>query len=285
MRWLSFMLVAAAGYGQSFEVATVKPTTRNANGGFAVPQVAGGPGTSDPSRITYLNYTLKNLLLIAYDLKPYQFSGPAWMDEDSERFVIAATVRPGTSKEQTTAMLQQLLAERFHLTLHKEAKELTVYDLTVVKRGPKLRESLKEGEGEPLPAAKGFAAFYGVVEEKDGFLRLPAARVPPGGDHPFLGPLAEWSTKPVQHAVGGNQPIAGLVAYLSLRTGRPVLDKTGLSGNWDYNLEFVPAGAAVDPSEGAGDPAPDLMGAVREQLGLKLEPKKGPTEVMNCRSH
>lgn len=287
MRLTCFLVLAGAACAQApprieFEVASIKPMVRNANGSSPRPQIVGGPGSSNPSRITYLNYPLKWLLQTAYDLKAYQLSGPDWLD--SEQFVIEATLRPGTTKERVNEMLRNLLADRFKMTVHRERKDVPLYELVLVKRGPKLKESLKEGvkNGEPLPAGRGFGApMFGLLEEKDGFLRLP-----PGMPIPALGgPSATWGTQSgILYAVGGNQPIAGLVSFLSQRSGRPVVDKTGLTGNWDYNLEYaMGAGAANSPDAtpgSASDPAPDLTTAVRDQLGLKLEPKKGPIEIL-----
>jgi uncharacterized protein (TIGR03435 family) len=263
-----------------FEVASVRKVALNERGGYT----RGGPGTTSPSEINYVNLRLETLIEIAYDLKEYQLLGPDWLrSADSEPFVINATIRPGATKEQVNQMLRNLLAERFKLTVHRETRDLPVYELVLVKRGPKLKESLKQGagkengnNGEPLPPAKlaGVAASFGLLEEKDGFLRLP----------PRALPTAMWSTPPVQHAVGGNQTIAGLVTYLSHASqqyyGRPVVDKAGLTGNWDYNLEFAQGGSPSNSPGSPSDPAPDLITAVRDQLGLKMEPKKSPIEVL-----
>ena len=258
-----------------FEVASVTKQMPNPRG-TPLPRTMGGPGTSLPSEINYMNLRLATLIEIAYDLKEYQASGPDWLrSPDSERFAINAAIRPGATKEQVNQMLRNLLAERFKLAVHRETRDLPFYELVPVKRGPKLKESLKEGadkenasDGQPLPPARlaGAAASFGLLEEKDGFLRLPPRPLLPPSD----GPAATWSTPPVQHAAGGNQTIAGLVVFLSRQSGRPVVDKTGLNGNWDYNLEYADSGGA----------APDLIAAVRDQLGLKMEPKKGPIEIL-----
>src|SRR5439155_23026348 len=124
---------------EEFEVAAVKPFTPNPNG-WAV-RTAGGPGTSDPSRIRYLNLTFKSLLATAYGVENFMIAGPAWLDE---RWTIEATIRPGATKEQVNQMLQNLLLDRFKMTLHRETRTVRVYELTVVKKGPKLRELVEK---------------------------------------------------------------------------------------------------------------------------------------------
>jgi uncharacterized protein (TIGR03435 family) len=234
---------------EEFEVAAVKPFSVNPKG-WAV-RTEGGPGTSDPSRIKYLNLTLKSLLATAYGMENFMISGPAWLDE---RWIIEATIRPGATKEQVNQMLQNLL-DRFKMTLHREARTVTVYQATVVKKGPKLREFV-----ERAPPADGKLS----TKEKDGFVRVRPGPLPVAfGDGNIF---------------GGGQTVSELVNYLSSELKAPVVDKTGLTGKYDYNLEFSRApGAATD---NLADSAPDFVTAVRDQLGLKLESKKGPIDLL-----
>jgi len=113
-----------------FEVASAKA----ANG--ARLSMGGGPGTADPERINYENANLKQLLMKAYGVAIDQIAGPAWID--SGKYTITAKIAPGTSQEKFQLMLQNLLTERFQLTLRHEKKDFTVYELTVAKGGPKL---------------------------------------------------------------------------------------------------------------------------------------------------
>src|SRR5271165_4347402 len=126
----------------TFDAASVKPATPpvpDGRGRIMMMGPSGGPGTKDPGRIRYPFMSLKNLLMNAYDVKSFQVSGPAFLD--SERFDITATMPPETTKEQFRVMLQNLLAERFKLTVHRETKELPMYSLVVAKNGPKMKES------------------------------------------------------------------------------------------------------------------------------------------------
>src|SRR6516165_11144822 len=105
-----------------FEVASIKPATLPGRGPIRLGQ-RGGPGSGDPGRVTYTFSTMLDLLADAYSVKRNQISGgPTWLD--SERFDIVAKIPAGATKEQVNVMLQNLLAERFKLTLHRETKEL-----------------------------------------------------------------------------------------------------------------------------------------------------------------
>src|SRR4051794_38092776 len=139
------LLTGALAFGQpadkslTFEVASVKPApppTPDSRGRIMMMGPSGGPGSKDPGRVRYPFTNLRSLLTIAYDVKSFQISGPSTLD--TERFVITATMPSNTTKEQFQVMLQNLLAERFKLTLHRESRELPMYSLTVAKNGPKL---------------------------------------------------------------------------------------------------------------------------------------------------
>src|SRR3954451_10262547 len=112
----------------TFEVASVKPAPPQSGHMFRI-GMSGGPGTPDPGRINFENVSLKNVIMRAYNVKGYQISGPSWLD--SERFDITAKVPAGATKEQFQLMLQNLLAERFKLQLHRESKQMPVYALVV----------------------------------------------------------------------------------------------------------------------------------------------------------
>jgi uncharacterized protein (TIGR03435 family) len=96
-------------------------------------------GMQDAGRVVYGNMSLMTLILQAYQVLGYQVSGPPWLD--SERYDVAAVKPRGTTEEQSRQMLQNLLAERFSLRLHREPGEIAVYALTVGKRGPKFMRS------------------------------------------------------------------------------------------------------------------------------------------------
>ena len=116
----------------AFEVASIKPAAPQQPGRMMV--AMGG----DPGRVNYTNVSLRNVLMRAYDVRSYQITGPSWLD--TERYDIVAKVPEGVPKEQIPAMLQNLLAERFQMTIHRETKEQSVYALVVGKNGPEAQE-------------------------------------------------------------------------------------------------------------------------------------------------
>src|SRR5215471_3615976 len=122
-----------------FEVASIKPSGLPGRGVIRLGRQS-GPGSGNPGRVTYAFSTIRDLIVDAYGVKPSQVSGgPKWLD--SERFDIVAKAPEGATKEKVKVMLQNLLTERFKLTLHRETKELPIYALVVGAKGPKLKDS------------------------------------------------------------------------------------------------------------------------------------------------
>lgn len=319
------VLSCGAAFGQaspSFEVASVKPAEAPSTPGMLRVGMRGGPGTPDPGQITYSNVTLKNLIMNAYNVKGYQITGPKFLDGD--RFDIVAKVPKGATKEEFRLMLQNLLAERFKLSLHRETKELPIYGLVVGKNGHKLKESADQGTDPataaapapggpsgnsgpsafappppPPPPANGPNTSFGagggapprISVGADGQIKLP-----PGMGK---GGLMMMMSAGRMHLVGNGQPINALVEAISNQMGRPVVDETGLKARYDFDLDFSPEGMmgpmgmmppppAHDGGGGGGGPiagspdgaGPSLTTALKEQLGLQLESKKGPVDML-----
>ena len=276
----------------AFEVASVKPAAPITGNRIQV-MLRGGPGSSDPGQITYTNVTVKNVLTQAYGVKGFQISGPGWLD--SGRYDIVAKLPRGATKAEFMAMLQNLLAERFKLTLHREKKDLQMYALVVGKNGPKLKESAQEAAPKEGGPVDGPAATMGkLTMGRDGFPVLPAAMAGRGG-------MAMTMMNGNARMTANGQTMAGLAEMLSGQLDLPVVDMTGLTGKYDYTLYFAPEGLAgmrlpgglpppPPPGEaGGGMPAasapdaqsnPNLFTALQEQLGLKLEQRKGPVELL-----
>ena len=247
---VAWLLTAAVSLGQEnpsprFDVASVKPAT-----GLGV--FSGGPGSSDPERITYEGTTLENLIEDAYSVKADQISGPDWLG--SEWYTVTAKLPPGTTLEQYHLMMANLLAERFGLVVHRGSKVVSGYNLTVMPGGPKL--------GAPVQSTERFARF--------------SQR---GGDDGLM------------HTTFANTSMAtlanrlGMVLSTGQRVGpgsRPesvrVIDQTGLAGRFDFKLEFPAPSIPGRPGNGANVDPEDIPGLVNEamakQLGLKLTPTK-----------
>jgi len=271
----------AAIYGQNltFEVASVKPAAPVAAGERMFMGSRGGPGTVDPGHITSSNMTLKALLVNAYGVQPYQINGPAWLD--TERYDIIAKVPLETTKEQIAVMWQNLLAERFGVVLHHESREFNVDELVVAKGGPKLKQSEMDPNAPPLARTPGPPKL-----DKNGFPELSG----PG----MLTMMTIGQNGPTAHTVARAQSISQLTAMLGNQLRHPVVDKTGLTGKYDFKLEFTPdmsgaplpppppgmAGPPGGPPGSASDPGTNLGAAVQQQLGLRLISGKAKLDVL-----
>lgn len=292
------ILVCCLAYGQTvdksvtFEAASVKPATPpvpDGQGRIMIGGPSGGPGTKDPGRIRYPFMNLKTLLMNAYDVKGFQITGPSWLD--TERFDITATMAPETTKEQFRMMLQNLLAERFKLEIHRDTKELPMYSMVVGKNGPKMKESeevpasKEEGPAPPPPFPS---------QPKIGPDGFPVIPFPGAGLFMMMMPgRARFTAK--------QQTMQDLANRLTTQLSRPVTDATGLKAKYDFTLTFAPDGMngpmgmmmsppPPPPGGGAGgnsnvfvpegEAPQDIFSAVQSQLGLKLEAKKGPVEMI-----
>ncbi|HEV2485395.1 MAG TPA: TIGR03435 family protein [Terracidiphilus sp.] len=199
------------------------------------------------NRFVGKNYTLKLLIAAAYDLNPRTIlGGPTWIESDHYD-ILAVTpgeVRP--TRDEQMSMLRNLLADRFNLTFHREPKEFSIYVLEAAKSGPKLKPST----AQPDDPAKLISTVY------PQHILLPARNT-------TMGEFASL----LQRAV----------------LDRPVVDKTGLSGRYDFDLKWAPDetqfGGEV-PVASAEAPAAPLFSAIQEQLGLRLSATKGPVNAL-----
>lgn len=280
-----FRVIAAAAVlclcawaeGPAFEVATIKPAAPQEMGRMMV-GMRGGPGTNDPGQATFTNMSLTGLVQVAWGVQDYQVTAPSWMD--STRFDVIVKVPAGASKEDFKAMMRNLLAERFKLAAHKESKEVPIYALVVGKNGAKLTESPKtapaddETDGGRRPPGP-------PQRDKDGFPILRGGR----GNLIFMGPNGRLQM------VSGHVTMAEFARNLSGMLGRPVVDQTGIQGEYDLKLEYTreglpmprgmpaPPPGMMPPAEG-GEAGPSIFTAVQERLGLKLDARKGPVDLI-----
>jgi uncharacterized protein (TIGR03435 family) len=278
----------------AFEAASVKPCPPGAADGVRIQGMQGGPESGDPGLFRCTNCALRPLLLKAYNLRAYQLFGPPSIDDD--KYDINAKVPPGASREDLNLMLQDLLVTRFGLATHKETRVLPIYELVVAKGGSKLKEPEKPPASQPPPASperpadgRTPAIKAAYATDKNGHADLPPGK--PGMIIFFPRPGS-----PVASASARMMTLDVLLRGLALQFGRPVVDKTGLTGTYDFKLLWVPdqaqmggigpTPASAPPSGQAGlldaasDPAPSLSAAFERQLGLKLEDKKGPVVVL-----
>ncbi len=229
----------------------------------AAARMSGGPGTADPAQITYRNIEMIRLLSLAYDTYRFQITGPEWLNE--EIYDVSARLPPDTTREQFRLMLQNLLAERFHLVIRRETRDVPGYELRIDRRGSKLKEA---GSGSPVPERFPQLDHPGIIM---GMKMAPGGRIP----SVYLTARAQRMTE--------------LVRMIGEDLERPVIDNTGLTGTYDYTLEYAPArGMPALPSpaaDGAADESgPSIITAVQQQLGLKLIPEKVPLDMIIVQS-
>lgn len=238
-----------------FDVASIKP---NAGGGP-------GPRYRMRPQFSVESATLKDLVTMAYDVKDFQVSGgPGWINADRYNIEAKAEAMPSASNQELRLLqerrLQALLQDRFKLKIHRETKQLPIYELIVAKGGPKLQSAscIQRDPGDTTPPAPGktFRDYCGFGGFGRGAYEATSATM------------------------------ADFAYFLPIAVGRTVVDKTGITGTFHIRMTFVPdegirqlQGPPGDPAA-ASDAGPSIFTAIQEQLGLKLESAKGPVEVL-----
>ncbi|MEZ2347629.1 TIGR03435 family protein [Terriglobus sp. RCC_193] len=200
-----------------------------------------------------VNMTLKNMISNVYDVKSWLVFGlPGWAESahwDIDAKVSAPDVKVMSSltNEQRRTMIGGILKERFGLVVHTESKVQPVFLLTVMPDGPKFKES-----PAPLPHAEG------EKPKPHGMWRM--------------GPGSLSAT---------DMPMPQLAGNLSYFVERTIVDKTGLTGNYDVELKWTPESRAnAGTDNGTGDAPPAIFEALKEQLGLKLTADKAPVPTV-----
>jgi uncharacterized protein (TIGR03435 family) len=264
----AFVALAQTATEARFEVASVKPSPPAPSLTGALPRQQGGPGTSDPTRIAYRNIPLAMIVTQAFEVNGADVLGPEWARSadllgNSDKFDIDATLPTDTSQAQFHAMLRTLLADRFALKVHREKKEVPAYALVVMKNGPKLKES---------PAAPPGTDAQKVdvrVRGEDGF---PVT--PPGYSGLFVN-VKSGHTRVKFIGYSMEQ----FAKWTRVNSKRPGVDRTGLTGRYDFYVEYDSA-IASRPDANELDRGPDFAVALQSQLGLKLTPDKTEIELL-----
>jgi uncharacterized protein (TIGR03435 family) len=197
------------------------------------------------------NFTLNALVAAAYNLNPQHqiLGGPSWTQDNRYDILAGAPGEIQPNQDEQMRMLRKLLTERFKLTFHYGQREMAIYSLTIARGGPKLKESTAPVDKLPDLVSVVFPDH----------LRLPAHNA-----------TMEQFAAVMRHA------------WLD----RPVVDQTGLSGKYDFDLEWTPdetqfGGQLQMKAPTDDNPRPDLFAALQQQLGLKLTATKGPAEVLS----
>jgi uncharacterized protein (TIGR03435 family) len=229
----------------TFDIASIRPTDGVQNSGLRV-------GVSSPphtSKFTATNFTAKSLIQAAYGFDKPISTGPDWISEiyynveaksDPSIDAKLARLTDDQAKAEKMHMLQALLADRFHLKVHTETKESSVYAMTIAKSGSKLQQVKTDADdpNQPTPSSKGVD-----VQAHGGAQGL------------------EFDVK--------SASMRAVVGMLASQVEAPVVDRTGLPGYYDFTLQFGRPWSASNPESW-----PDIFTAVQEQLGLKLDRTK-----------
>jgi len=258
-----FGLACAIGCAQSrppvFEVASVKVST-DERGAY----LAGGPGSRDPTQFTFVHASMGALLRRAFGVDSYQLSAPAGLPD--AYFDIRAKVPPSTTEAQFGQMLQNLLIDRFAMKVHHETRDLAGYELVVAKGGPRMKTA--EQTATP-PASDIPVGRLPLIKDRAGDPQLP-----PGRNARLVVRLSDGRFR----QSGRMQTMADIVEMCQRELGRPVVDRGGLTGVYDFNIDFVRM--PDDPGEPKDDAALPFLTAFQSQLGLRLESKKVPVDVI-----
>jgi uncharacterized protein (TIGR03435 family) len=251
-----------------FEVASVKPNST----GAAHTNVPLGPGnvfTPTGGYLSLVNYPLMALIGFAYKITGDQEQYLRAHVPDSvlsDHFDVEARAAGNPTKDEMRLMMRSLLADRFHLVLHHETRQAPVIALLLAKAGKtgtRLRQHPQDSSCSTVPTA--------LTTLDDGFPTLCSGLLPlPHGP----GQIAKFGASNVNMTFIANQ--LSIMGQL----GRPVVDQTGLSGNFDFTLEWSPE--SPNPQTVAADslPGPTFKDAVAEQLGLKLVSQTGPADFL-----
>lgn len=248
--FLALLMVTGAGYGQAntrpeFEVASIKVSDPSNTQTSYMPTLDVRPGAT----LRISNRRLDEVIMIAYNIAGNQISGPKWLTELTtdptlvRHFEIVAKVPDNASKDQVPLMLQKLLEDRFKLKVHRESREMQVYSLEVARGGHKLMESVASGRPPGCVRALGTGETYSAAADCYSITMAQFAQ-----QLPALAP-----------------------AYF--REG-PVVDRTGLTGNWDARLEW----RRLDELQ-AGANGETIFDAVKK-LGLDLQKKRENAEML-----
>ncbi len=242
-RWIAF---AQDSNDPNFEVASVRPS--NPDEGF-IDSVTPSLNVSGEHNLTFVHITLRDLIMLAYNVGAPQVQGPRFLnaspDSPADRFDIVARVPAGATKEQIPLMLRALLAERFHLTMHRENKAGQIYALETGKGAVKMKQS-PEGATGAARCVRSFAEREGAT-------------------------LAAECT----HMTGADIAQQAMALAPGYFRDTPVVDMTGLKDTYDFKIEWI-----TNAEARAGSDGPTMIDAIQNQLGLKLERRRQEIEML-----
>jgi uncharacterized protein (TIGR03435 family) len=282
-----------------FDVASVRPSETLDQGKMMAAIQSGHMPKMGPHieglRAEYSQMNLQQLVANAYDVKPYQVSGPDWLKDavNGQRFDIVARMPEGSTKDDAPKMLRTLLAERFKLEAAKSTMEKPVYALVVGKNGPKMKESAEK----PTPIDPAAPLQPGEMKMDGPYGTMIVKMNKDGSGSANMGERGKYTQRfdmnsRTIHVEGSPVTMQGLAEMITQFTmspmagssGREVVDETGLKGYYEVAIEFSIAEMMRAQGGGpAATEASDPSGGMSitdsvEKMGLKLESKKAPVE-------
>ncbi len=299
-----------------FEVASIKPAGALEPQKLMSGKMRIGVNI-DAARVSIGSLSLADLIRIAYKVKTYQVVGPDWLK--TSRFDIDATIPEGVSKDNMPEMLQALLVDRFKLTIHRENKEQSIYALVVGKTGVKMKEAPPDPATPPPPADEPPGKGGMVFGSGDNQVRIKASSDGKGTvvTNPQFGEMKVTMAEGGMHMEFAKMSMEGLVEMLTRFSDRPVIDMTELKGKYQVGLDLSmdemrnaaraagmggammgggpggPGGPGLGGGGGEGGGGSAAGGAPEastptggsifnsmKQLGLKMDPRKAPVEMI-----
>jgi len=264
---LAVILTTQAGLTQTqapaspaFAVASVKrnPDTAGSSGGVQI----------RPEQLEAIRFPVQGLIISAYGVSGERILGmPGWAR--TERYDVRARTSKPSSKEDVLAMLRTLLADRFSIKIHRDTREMDVYALVVAKPGslgPKLHRVVVDCETNTLVTGSAPLLFPPDARPPCGNMISNARFRPEGGPALVRNQFAALTMERMASSLPG--------------VGRPVIDRTGLTGMFDVELEYLSEGGAPATTDREPLSGPTLREALRQQLGLDLRPDRGSIEFL-----
>jgi uncharacterized protein (TIGR03435 family) len=272
----SLSALAEQSKSYHFDAAVVRPVGKD-----TPVQITGGPGSSDPGRVKYVHVSLRTLINNAYSIPIDRISGPSIID--SEFYSIQATLPASTTMDELKIMLANLLVERFGLQFHREDREKRAYEIVVADGGTKLRPSRDTHTADVETGTKGQPK-----RDADGF------PINPPGVH--WQAISDGDQLRMTFSDSTLKYLANRLTAVFHSQEVPVVDKTGLTGTFDFRLACpVPAiglrlralqmqaGISSGSQLAPTDPAAGIesLGKIMEkQLGLRLVAGKSMLEFL-----
>ncbi len=256
----------AAAYGQTsgkaeFEAASIKANPPQSGFHFAADAVSGGPGTADPGLFRCSRCSLATLIVKAFNLQPYQFPGRTSLTDST--YEVLAKIPAGATPEEFSAMLQNLLKDRFGLTWHFQEKKMKGYRLVIAKDGPKLKESTGAARRRSAPRRQSESTTTAAPSS----LAPPPPSAPPTRPPPISpasSPIKSASPSPMTPAFPASTTFPSAGPPLAPPPPTPPITTTAPGPVAPDTPATMPQ--AADPS------GPTLFDALQQQLGLKLLP-------------